>query len=358
MSSTPLTVLGQSTCTDFHGRPVINGTFDSTQRLSCLRLHGDAEAYFAAGKYWTGFRYDQYPISMVTGGCDTANLDGPSGWYADTIARSNPSRPVFTPATLIQDLVELPAMVRDVGRLLMRPKRLLSAKELANQHLAIRFGWVPLVKDIKELLKLQEHVLKRHVMLKRLYARGGLRRRITFADDHQTGQTSTRVTIQTGSYFDFDIDVKVDRKVWATIRWQPTTLPPEGPSDAALHRLASNIVLGLTPEGLMQGAWEVIPWTWMIDWFTNVGSFMLLNSNTVPAQHSSACLMSEVLQTNMGGDISPVNCRTAIGWVGASVYTRKVRTLSGNVVLGFNMPYIDMSRLSVLGSLFVQRFKR
>lgn len=47
---------------------------------------------------------------------------------------------------------------------------------------------------------------------------------------------------------------------------------------------------------------------------------------------------------------------SANGQYSESIKTRLVGT--GSILPGFNMPFLDMSRLSVLGSLFVQRLKR
>lgn len=127
-----------------------------------------------------------------------------------------------------------------------------------------------------------------------------------------------------------------------------------------MNELAKRVVLGWTPEGLRKGAWEVFPWTWMINWFTGMGSYLLLNSNTVPAQHSSACLMNSVTVTAIpAAPTKSSNTETCtVRGTGSYRYTSKTRSVSGSVASGFQIPFVGIYRLSILGALFIQRFKR
>jgi len=357
-SSTPLTLSRTCTCVDFVGRPVVDGTFSSDQHRLGLYLDGNVNN-MVVGANNAEYVYNVFPLTPTLTSVNTAHLVEPADWYTTTVARSNPSRPDVTPLTLIQDFIEIPSMLRNIGHLLTRPAKSLNAKELANQNLAYQFGWLPLVNDVKTLLDLQSHVLRRTRELQKLYSGAGLRRRIQLKDDTQKGGYSERVVLSTNSHFDFAYNIDVKRKVWSTIRWRPTTVPPGILQDFSMNKLAKQVVLGLTPEGLTQGAWDLIPWTWMIDWFVNVGEFMLTNSNTVPAEHSSACLMNEVLVTcapgskTLGG-----TSRGTVNLYGSYINTSKRRVVSGSIVPGFKLPYISSFRLSILGSLFVQRFAR
>lgn len=358
-SSLPSSIVRSSSCTDFHGRPLIPGTLSSTQWTSVPVLNGEVVGRPIAGQA-NGFRYNNFPITPDLNGVDTAPLGVPGGWELTTVARTNPSRPVVTPLTLIQDFVELPSQLKLIGKLLTRPKSSMSAKELANHHLAVKFGWLPLISDVKQLLDLQQAVLRRTAELKRLYSGTGLRRRVILNEDHQVSdQKRINQTIAAGQAFNAYYDITVGRRTWATIHWKPTVLPPNHPDDAAMARRARQIVLGLTPEGLAKGTWDIIPWTWLLGWFSNVGDFLLAFSNTVPASHSEACLMNEVIATGLAGPVTSVNTLSCdIYWSRDLLYTSKTRLVSGSIVPGFSLPFIGNDRLSILGSLFVQRFLR
>jgi hypothetical protein len=345
-------------CTDFTGRPVSDGPFDSVQFHPGLIMSGEAVGNPRGGVTWS-MKFNDLPCITTGGTLSTTSLGAPSGWYLDVVARTNPSRPVLTPASLIQDFVDLPSMVKNIGDLLKRPKRILTAKELANQNLAVQFGWMPLVQDLKQLLNLQLLILKRVKELHGLYTGKGLRRRVSFDKDENFEVFTSRYNIWPDQWYDIAFSCKVKREVWATIRWHPVSPPSYIPSDRELNRIATKLVLGLTSEGLAKGTWDVIPWTWLLGWFTNVGSYLLANSNTVPAIHTSACLMNEVVVTTNAGVGQTQDMKSfSLEFGRPYIQTFKRRDVSGGLTPGFSIPFVGVRRLSILGSLFVQRFIR
>jgi len=305
------------------------------------------------------FVYNGLPFAPVWTGLNLSPLTEPGSWFTSLVAGTNPSRPEVTPLTLIQDLIDIPKQLRDIGQLLTKPARSLGAKDLANQNLAFQFGWLPLVKDLHVLLDLQLHILRRTREIGKLYSTSGLRRRMTIAEDHQVGSYAEKQILNSSCSVTFRQDLRVTRRMWATIHWRPTKIPPGHPNDFDTNRLVRHVVLGLTPEGLTQGAWDLVPWTWLIDWFVDVGAFLGTHSNTIPAEHSSACLMSEVV----GVAVPSIAASAPRGYStvkaeGTFTYSRRQRILSGSIVPGFSIPFIGVRRLSVLGSLYVQRFMR
>jgi hypothetical protein len=237
----------------------------------------------------------------------------------------------------------------------------MSANEQASFYLAIQFGWLPLVQDIRQLLDLQSYILRKDKELNDLYSGKGLRRKLTFGSDCTVKEAVEAVSSYgTTNYMYFPLSVMVTKNSWATIRWTPTSPPKYGHgNDESQNQYARRIVLGLTPEGLAKGAWDVVPWTWLIGWFTNVGSYALAHSNTVPASHGSACFMSEVDHLVMPQQPYTRDMLDAhLSISGSAKRTLKTRIVSGSVTPGFNMPYLDMFRLSILGALSIQRYKR
>jgi hypothetical protein len=79
----------------------------------------------------------------------------------DLVAGTNPSRPVTNIPIWIQNLVELPKMVKQLGDLLNKPALLANPKGAASSYLGYSFGWAPLVDDLLKLLDVQSYVIKR-----------------------------------------------------------------------------------------------------------------------------------------------------------------------------------------------------
>jgi hypothetical protein len=199
-------------------------------------------------------------------------------------------------------------------------------------------------------------VIKRSRELSQL-SQGGIRRRLKFADD----TTQTDIDSQTATYANAIVTQRcslfVKREQWGTIRWYPASLPPYHPDDVSTNRKALQLVLGLTPEGLAKGLWDVIPWTWLLGWFTNVGKYTLAHSWTVPATHGTGCFMSQAEATYSSSSVTATAAQSAsLSGSGSLTKTIKTRAVSSSVVAGANIPFVDMWRLSILGSLFVQRF--
>jgi hypothetical protein len=352
----------KSKCDDSHGRPIVDSnmsieSWDSGGRSFINGHRGSSPGFqdMTANNLVPGYYNNNYP-----GDVPIPNLPAAATDAIVLASRTNPSRPGVTPLSLIQDLVELPKMLKDVGRLIRPPKRgkrfnPLSEKDLANQYLGAKFGWIPLIRDIQDLIDLQKHIHERSAELKRLYDSGGLKRTIKLGS-YGNSASQLNVPLSTPAWMTHraNIHTSVTVKRWGSIRWKPTTLPSYYPADELRIKQAAALVSGMTYQGLMEGAWDVIPWTWLLGWFTNVREFATQHSNAIPATSGSSCIMTHRIQrrqfetTTLSSGLS--------GGDGFDVYERKERYV-GPGSLGANLPFINGSRLAILGALFVQRFK-
>lgn len=353
LTPTTITHLSDS-CADYVGRPISDSAFTSVQTVGgFLRITGKA----TGGAY--SFHAFARPVTADFGVPSMLPVD--PGWMLNLVAGTNPSRPVVTPPTLLQDLVELPKMLREAGRFLTNPKAYVPPAGMANVFLGVKFGWAPLIDDIQKLLDVQSYVLKREKELHQLYSGRGLRRRLQFADSNSVeDKESPCASLPGGMVAYLRYSKHTNQRQWATIHWKPVVPGHYSPNDARLHSLARQVVLGLTIEGLAKGAWDVIPWTWLIGWFTNVGKYALANSNTVPAYHTGGCLMNYASYSIKPRDVRYVGAWGTQELVPSGDYTvtKRTRVASSSVVASASLPYLDGSRLSVLGALFVQRFMR
>ena len=356
-SWTSVSLTRDSSCSDFRGRPVTDSPFDSEQRDGCLRLSGTIKsAYQPQNNRIT--ELDEYPLSPSISSSYLVPIAAPGGWGLTVIARTNPSRPVMTPLTLLQDLIELPRMLAEVPSLLKNPSKFFTPKGASNAYLGTLFGWMPLVQDVKQLLDLGSAIDKRCKELNRLYTARGLRRRIEMGSEHVAVPVTVSVAGQGSAIYYVPVSAQIEKKAWATITWRPASPVPYHPGDASQIQLARKIVLGMTSEGMAKGLWDVLPWTWIVNWFTNVGQYALAHSNTVPATHTAPCFMSKVVVQNVPG------VPYSSGTLGCDVkvtcdmtYERRTRTVSTSSSPGCYVPFLDTSRLSILTALFIQRFR-
>jgi hypothetical protein len=117
---------------------------------------------------------------------------------------------------------------------------------------------------------------------------------------------------------------------------------------------AAAIASGMTYQGLMEGAWDLIPWTWLLDWFVNVKDFATQNSNAIPATHQGACVMTHRIQSRQWKTTSLTNGLR--GGDGVDTYEAKNRYV-GSGSIQARLPLYSVSRLKILSALFVQNFK-
>lgn len=356
-SHTTNTITRTGDCSDSHGRPIVPSLFSSSQGKGVICLDG----YAIDGDVFYYNKFDRYPIYKGTAGSDNTLLTAPNGWVASIVARTNPSRASINSLELLQDLYDLPKMIFGLRKFLEHPKTRFSAKGAANSYLEVTFGWLPLIEDIRQIANLQSIIAKRGKELDQLYSGRGLRRRVQLGSDTKT-VTTKLINSLSGTYvFNVNVSATAEKTSWATIRWHPTSPPPYHPGDGKRAHFLRNLALGWTPEGLVSGAWKVLPWTWLIGWFTNIGAFTLQHSNTVPATWSDACFMSQVTTTTQVSGITKSSGTKpkefSVYPSGTATLTTKSRSIGSGPTLGVNMPYLDMSKLSVLGALAIQRFR-
>jgi hypothetical protein len=280
------------------------------------------------------------------------------GGVATLLAKTNPSRPNIVPLSLLQDLWTLPRLIRELGELIRTGKRVIGHKSVANNALAAKFGWIPLLRDVTDLLKVLDDISRRNDEIKKLYSAEGLRRRLK---QHDVNANSEDYPLIESGFLGGDFLQVLEVRKSTTSPWQVVVWKPNNPMDVPdagdMFRMARNAVLGLTASGTYSGAWDLIPWTFLLDWVTNVQDYVLAHGNTVPAQPVGSCWFMEHTQvTYFYSDYHKPSWLT----VGSGQTTNdwKVRiSLPATPSINAYLPYITGDRLSTLALLAVQRIR-
>lgn len=260
---------------------------------------------------------------------------------AKLVADTNPSRPVVDLPVFVAQLGEIPRLFKGYGDNIF--------KNIANANLSYQFGIKPLVSDLMSLLNFQDEFAKRERELKAL-ASGGLRCKRTLWSG--SGQYSAeRQTFYDYPFARHQIQRNTSEKVWGFCRWVPSSNMPT--TEDAIRNLAKRAVLGLTFD--FASAWELIPWSWLIDWCSSAGNFLQASRNIVPCSVTDVLIMSHKvtemqakktwsLDANLqGGDI---NSRLSTG-------SRSPATPT----LSAHLPVLSLRQLSILGSIGMQRYR-
>jgi hypothetical protein len=349
-------------CTDRVGSPRSDGPFTLTRykhvpvRINGTRLPGNIPVV------------DFIPDSWTPGSMEIFHPGMPSVSAALTkaLANTNPNRRTVDMPVFLFELADLPGMLKDIGTNLLKsaakkgrpPKLSDQITYAAGSNLAFQFGWLPLISDIGKMLDFQNIVDKRVTELKRLYSKGGLRRRYNNFSDQEVAQGFA--TLQT-SNFTANANWMIIRKskVWTTLRWYPADADINGLPvvNRDLHNEARRATLDLG-RGLRQdidaaAVWEAIPFSWLADYFSNVGDLLKARRNQLPVVAKDACVMTSLHSTC---DYTNVwASHNLSGRDGHHDYWSKSRYVNASPTPSFSawLPFLSGNQLSILGSLAV-----
>lgn len=130
----------------------------------------------------------------------------------------------------------------------------LSTRDIADQWLEIQYGWKPLLSDVYasvDRLRKKDEDISRYIMTaKRMVTEKSSRTDITTYSDSRRSQTSS----YDRSYF-----VRLD------------------------YRVKHQVVASMSSMGVLDPltlAWEILPWSFVVDWFLPIGNYLTAHSAT------------------------------------------------------------------------------
>jgi hypothetical protein len=301
--------------------------------------------------YWENYRVDWLDVASFSHlaadfGTDRLDVD----YATQAAARTNPSRPYVDIPVNILELGDVISMIRHRGiGIITNANELISTnrthrhiRNAGRTNLLYQFGIAPLVGDLVKVANFQEQVQNRIRELDRLSSPRGLRR--TIALGGWSTQASYDRVMQSHQYYWTDqVRQTTVQIVRAHLRWFPDgSYGSLSTSDR--QRLALRSVLGLT--GDLATLWEIIPWSWLIDWGSNVGQFFGATRNIIPATLSGVHIMRETLSRfeTSGGINSPIR---------VSLHSKSRNPSFIAPVAHF--PFLTAGQMGILGSLAVTR---
>jgi hypothetical protein len=274
-----------------------------------------------------------------------------------------PTKPSFSGLNALYELKDIPSMLRQ--RLTHN-----HLKDIGSYYLALKFGWEPLLNDIRNFVRTQRNAQKR---IKQLLRDNGkpVRRGIVLHEDststYAEGQSygALRPTINTGFYQGYTPTFKSTfthtERIWARGRFRYWL--PGGPRDVVWTRKMLARIFGFQPSPAV--VWNAMPWTWLIDWFADVGS-MLENMDAGVADRLAAdyCYIMRELTDHGTRETRGYFRRASNGEYfyvtanGSATATLKCREPGSP--FGWNIPEGSLSgmQLSILGALGLSRLPK
>lgn len=302
------------------------------------------------------WRLRNLPIADPLLGVWTGHLDDPQLPDINTLAvtclkRTNPSKPWIDLPVAALELRELPDLVKNSGNSFL--------ERAAKRNLQTEFGFAPLYSDLLKLNKFRKKVENRVALLKKL-REGPVLRKVelykgSVSDYKGQGYFNSEYGPSIGT-ITFGCRNRLTRvRAWGYVTYSPDAdwdvkLPP---TDYAYEMRARKIIGGATID--LSTAWNAYPWTWLADWFGNIGDYLEAHRNVVPVTHDKPRVMIRTETTTVIAISAPrygiphESARETI----TGRHVTKYRTPASASLPSFDMPFLSQRQVNILASLAV-----
>lgn len=317
-------------------------------RYNPVRVSGTGDSTFNYYE-WNSLAITS-PVSLNGSEHVTTGIPTQAYLITEALARANPyARPEVDTFNFLFELRDFPAMLRHLGDLWQAGRKADIAGILNGSRqtpIAIQFGWRPLINDLKTLFSVAQAVERKRQRLEE------------FGDDFTTKHirlVDLEVSDKISKTFGFTTSTRIRNTrflSWATIKHK-LEVPPRM-SLGQWEGEAVEAAFNLSPD--FATLWSSIPWSWLIDYCANIGTFLESQraGNLGRYKASSLCLMRQYQTVSRDVSVAPSG---AIDWsvvIKGEGYraTAKTRSIHPNPTarLAFK-PFLTQGQLGNLAAL-------
>lgn len=270
------------------------------------------------------------------------------------LANMNPNRPDIDLTVSIAELRELPELLRDATHILTKLPG--STKHSARANIVAQFGMAPIIRDVLTLFKFAELVDKREKYLRELSS--GFKRIKRKLTEEEWDGIAPIQTLCFGAVPDESsttnrciITSHAKRRYWFTARAKLVN-PISEREIRSISKAVSSGTYTLTAQQL----WNLVPWSWLVDWFSTTGDLLAAYRGGLKWQWEGLNLMYETTyymtmqfpNPRSGFTITPLNPNAK-----ATVKIRRLPAVS--VYPQWRIPYLTFRQVSILLSLAILR---
>lgn len=279
------------------------------------------------------------------------------------LAESNPSAPMVSIPTFIgeiKDFKDLPANLYAWGGSIFH--------KIALGHLTWRWAVKPMVSDLLKCFDFVRKSEQRFNELRNLSTNGKgfkLRKRVGLGSQSMQTVTNNVTRHTEGDTLQYRRTLTRTLQEWGTSTWQvsdDTVLPKRWDPKYVekLQALTFKSFYGITSYELLAAAWELTPWSWLIDWFSDVGDVIAGSNNTIGLNWSSVCYMRKLSARNDYELTSTLPSGYTVSGVPHEAMERKERyVVSPAIAVSPSfLPILTNRQWSILGSLAVLKIEQ
>jgi hypothetical protein len=296
--------------------------------------------------------YENWFIPVTPESGVTTTQVGAQVGVNQALAKINPNTPVVSLPNFLFELKEFPSMLRGLGTVLRDGRRRddarpelegYQASDIPGAYLAWQFGWAPLLSDVNKLINLAEHIsndAKRFERIAQTRSTGGVLQNVT------SHTTLTPTVVVAGLQIQGLRTTKT--KVWFSAHWSLTSTVPQFDADGAFSQYKR--ALGFNQPAT--AIWNAIPWSFLVDYFADVGSFLEASEGMMGYSPTTMCIMmhTESSTTDIHASRMPAGGQLSEVSQLKGYEKRREKFLSPTAKLTLNSHPLT-SRLGVLGAL-------
>jgi len=281
-TAVPISVQSLSqTCIDhISPRPYFDAPLTlSSKRIMPPRLLGHIDRFIDPATHIIG-DYSSYAGGALRNIANIPSIGLPatSYWKNRALANMNINETKVDLPNFLYELRDFPEMLHQLGRVLAKKVK---PSDVPGGYLAYRFGWGPLFSDLGTLLNLADAVEDRKKEILAMDRNGGRRiarrlggqsYRVPFGGTYNTFTVNSTFlgTVLQGTY-----NLTYTEYAWYTAREKLVT----NISALSAKEFDSRVfrsLLGVDKPAA--SIWESLPWSWLVDYFYDVGSMLAANA--------------------------------------------------------------------------------
>lgn len=248
---------------------------------------------------------------------------------ASLLAKTNPFSYTVSLPVMVVELIEAATLFK------LAMNNLFSI--IGSQHLNYVFGWAQIIRDVKTLMTITTVIESKVKEFNSLVKQGGLRRSYRLGSYRGSRDDGAYTAWSThGLTFTANSTTVYSSKIWGSVRWRPARNKQIEVSKLSAFNEAAKIVFDI---GVIDVStiWEAIPFSWLVDYFLNVGDVLLAIENTDLVEPYDICIMRHretwtinrlIQQTNTNWPWTREYASSG-GTVKQDFKLREVRTVSG-----------------------------
>lgn len=301
---------------------------------------------------------------------------------AEAWNKLRPDAPDFTLLSSLYELKDLPGMFKQAVEVIRDRTRLASGRSsmsyTGEYYLSIQFGWLPLYGDIRNFIKAHRASQKRVSQLIR-DAGKPVRRRAQLSDSALAEASTSSVSfsgaqntsmspVGTSALYQGGKASTTTRKTYESRTWAMGSfryiLPP-GPHDVAWKKKMYRRIMGgrLSPSQI----YAIIPWSWLVDYFTDLGQFISAISPGVTdrliadyaylmrTESSNMNTVGEQYVTTGSRSVGTANSTGRATATCVTTYVTKIRVVASPFGFGVKQGSLTPRQVAIMGAIGLSR---